>query len=442
MDKFESMIKDFVKEQGVEVAGIAGPDRLSGPPSLDPTYVMPGAKSIISLALPMNVDAIYKFLGKKSPAPHGLDQLQGNQRIFRISEFVAGFIRSKGYNAVAVPPNNIYRRNLDAFANIPNFSHRFGALAAGIAAQGWSGNVMTEEYGAAIWLDTVVTDAVLQSDKPRYSSRHFIDNYCLKCRTCEKTCVAGMFEPHAEEYVLLNGELHPRGKRRDINLCNASCFGLHSLSRDKKWTTWGYHWIDKWIENPPEVTRRGEIKIDLFKAGSATGDSTPRYDLIRRSGSMLWPEDFITGYVQSHSEVPSEEERMARFPAYAERMGVKGLKDDRILTCGHCAIVCGPTVEESQNRYHLLTESGLVVLGPNGKMVHVDTYEEAVTIRQQNPLQVTKLEMLADAWASTVLFHKFYFGVEPKSIIGGVAYDRKLKKAVRAKIRGHKEAGN
>ena len=442
MSGLEQQIKDFVKEQGVAVVGIAGPDRLDGPPSLDPTYTMKGAKSIISFALPMSVDAIYKFLGKESPTPHGLDQLQGNQRMFRIAEFLAGFIRSKGYHAVAAPPNNVYRRNLDAFATVPSFSHRLGSMAAGISAQGWSGNVMTEEYGAAIWLDTVMTDAVLKSDKPRYSPRHFIDNYCIKCRTCEKTCVAGMFEPKNEEYVLLNNELHPRGKRRDINLCNASCFGLHSLSRDKKWTTWGYHWIDKWIDNPPDVTRKGEIRLDLFKKGASTGDSTARYDLIRRTASMLWPEDFITEYVQNHSAIPSEEERMQKFLPYAEKIGVKGIKDDRILTCGHCAIVCGPTVEESLSRYHLLAESGLVVLGPGGKMVHADTYEEAVKIRNQNPLQVTKMEMLKDALASAVLFHKYYFGIEPKSIAGGITYDRKLKKAVREKIRGHREAGN
>jgi len=38
------------------------------------------------------------------------------------------------------------------------------AIAAGIAASGWSGNVMTSKYGASIYLSAVVTDAVLESD--------------------------------------------------------------------------------------------------------------------------------------------------------------------------------------------------------------------------------------------------------------------------------------
>lgn len=48
-----------------------------------------------------------------------------------------------------------------------------------------------------------------------------------------------MFEGEGEEYVLLNREPHPRGKRRGLDLCNASCFGLHALNPDKKWTAWG-----------------------------------------------------------------------------------------------------------------------------------------------------------------------------------------------------------
>jgi len=432
MNDIERKIKDFAKEQGVEVVGVAGPDRLNGPPFLDPTYIMKGARSIVSMALPMNVQAIYDFIGKKSPVPHSLDQLAGNQRMFSTSEKLALYLISQGYRARAVQSNNMYRRNLDAFATLPNFSHRFGAIASGIAAQGWSGNVMTEEYGAAMFLGTVVTDAVLKSDTPRYSPRHFIDNNCVKCRKCEQTCVAGMFEPKREEYVLLNGELHPRGKRRDINLCNASCFGLHSLSRDKKWTTWGYRWIDKWIENPPDVTRKGEIRLDLLKAGAKSGDSTARYDFIRASASQILPESMINEYVSQFKENASQAERNKLIVEFSHKLGIKGLKDDHILTCGNCATICGPTVEECARRYDVLTESGIMVKAPNGEMVNAGTYEKAVEMRKKYMPHVTKSEMINDAWASTVLFHKRYFGIEPKSIAQGIIYSRKLKKAVKA----------
>jgi hypothetical protein len=44
--EWEEDIRSFLKNQGVDVIGMAGPERLDGPPSLDPTYTMRGAKSI------------------------------------------------------------------------------------------------------------------------------------------------------------------------------------------------------------------------------------------------------------------------------------------------------------------------------------------------------------------------------------------------------------
>ena len=53
MGSLEKQIKDFAHSQGVQVVGVAGPDRLDGPPSLDPTYTMKGARSIVSMAVPI-----------------------------------------------------------------------------------------------------------------------------------------------------------------------------------------------------------------------------------------------------------------------------------------------------------------------------------------------------------------------------------------------------
>ena len=141
----------------------------------------------------MNVEAIYDFLSKKTPVTHNTDQLIANQKIHHIATRLAGYISTLGHRARAVPTNNNYRRSLDVFATHPVFSHRFGAIASGIGAQGMSGNVMTKEYGAAVYLSTVVTDAVLESD-PVLPPRYFIDNYCKKCLICDKACPAKMFE--------------------------------------------------------------------------------------------------------------------------------------------------------------------------------------------------------------------------------------------------------
>ena len=429
MPKLETRIKEFVNGLGIEVVGVAGPERLDGPPSLDPTYTMAGARSIISMALPFNVPAIYDFLGKRSPAPHNLDQLLTNQRMHREGKRLEQFITALGHRARVVPPNNTYRRSLDVFATHPSFSHRFGAIAAGLAAQGWSGNVMTKPHGAAVVLGTVVTDAVLESD-PALPPRFFVDGFCRRCKLCDKVCPAGMFEPDAEEHVLLNGELHPRGRRRCIDLCNISCFGLHGLSRDKKWSSWGRHWISRWVDQEPDYTDTKRIRRDLLIKGSCTGDSTRRYDLIRRLGSLLWPEEWIAEMPELTHPPDDEIARNDVLGRYAARIGVVGLKDFNVLTCGHCALVCGPDLKESAARYRTLVEAGIVVPGPAGQMTRASSFAEAAEIRRQHPQRILREAMLRDARSSAALWHRYYFGVEPKSIVQDWIYQRKLKAAV------------
>jgi hypothetical protein len=433
----EKKIKDFVLSQGVEMVGLAGPDRLDGPPSLDTTYTMKGAKSIVSMVIPMDQGAIQDYFGKKSAVPHNVDQLKQNQRMFRISKIVAGYIRSLGYKAAVVPPNTSYRRALYIFATYPSFSHRFGAMAAGIAGQGWSGNVMTEEYGSAIYLGTVVTDAELKSDPKRYSSRYFVDEWCKKCRKCDKVCPLGMFIGENEEYVLLNGELHPRAKRRDINLCNGGCLGLHSLSNDKKWSTAGYRWTKAWMDKPLEKLTRRKVIPQFMKRASFTGDTGARFRMIQHLAGYLMKEDILNEYLDKRPEAMSQEEHEKVFIKFGENLGIKGLHNDTLLTCGNCGLVCGSNIKETNERYHLLTHSGLMVRGADGKMVNVPTYEEAKKIRRSPKISLGS--RLKDAWRLNWTFHKHYWGFEPKSFIQGFRYSRRLKNAVQERIKGHKD---
>ncbi len=213
MESLEDRIKDFARRLGVEVVGIAGPERLHGPPSLDLSYTMPGARSVVAMALPMHEGALYEFLAKRSPAPHNLDQFLNYQRLQRIGKDLADYLVSQGHRAVGVPLSADYRRAVYVFRPRPAFSLRLGAVAAGIAAQGWSGNAVTREYGASVYLGAVLTDANLRSDPP-LPPRYFTDGFCAKCKRCVKACPTGMFVAGESEYLLLNGELLPRGRRR------------------------------------------------------------------------------------------------------------------------------------------------------------------------------------------------------------------------------------
>ncbi len=67
-------MKSTAKQHGC-MAGFASTERLkNAPPSGDPEYLLPGAQSVISLALPLNPERVNRFLTKKSWHEHCLDR--------------------------------------------------------------------------------------------------------------------------------------------------------------------------------------------------------------------------------------------------------------------------------------------------------------------------------------------------------------------------------
>jgi hypothetical protein len=433
MPDLERRIADFLRDRGVELVGFAGPERLDGPPSLNPRYTMRRARSCVSMALPMNVEAIYDFLGKKTPVPHNLDQLKQAQRLYRISRELAEFLNGEGHRAREVPINNSYRRKIDVFTPDPSFSHRLGAIAAGIAGQGLSGNVVTERYGAAVYLSTVVTSAKLESS-PALPADHVMKNHCDPCRVCAKTCASRMFTDEDEEYVLVNGQLHPRGRRRNLDLCNATCFGLHSISHDHLWSTWGRFWIKRWLDGEQDPTDKKKIRREQLWRGATTGDATARYDFIRRMFNIQWPREDIEDQVPDVEELPDDPVELERMLwDFQRKMGIDGvLGDPNTLTCGQCALVCGHDLDERRKRYQILLDGGIVVPGSDGRMVPVKDFDEALAYKQEFKPPVTKEQMIADSKASAQLWKKLYFGFEPLSWLQGRLYEIRRRRAMRA----------
>jgi len=431
--KLEDEIKDFVRAKGVDLVGLAGPERFDGPPSTDLNYSMKGARSLISVAAPYHVGAIYDFLAKRSPAPHNLDQFLKYQRILRLEKELADFLVERGFRARPLPMSADYRRAPYVFSLKPAFSLRLGAIAAGIAAPGWSGNVKTKEYGAAIHLGGVITDAVLKSD-PLIPVNYFIDSVCAKCKRCAMSCPPRMFDAKEAEYVYFNGELLARGRHRNIDYCNTSCFGLHSLSVDHKFSNWGLHWIEDWVQGPPDPDKRLTVLLALLKRGLTTGDSTQRFDVLRRLCYTLWPEEVIKGIPEVDDLPQGESERYHILAEFMRRMDIKGIESYPMpIVCGHCALVCGPTPEETMERYRILSSAGLVVPGQDGHMTQVGTFDEAVTLRRKDSVKPSKLKEARDIMATAILWHRYYFGIEPKTTYQNWRYKRKLRAAVEAK---------
>jgi len=163
--------------------------------------------------------------------------------------------------------------------------------------------------------------------------------------------------------------------------------GLHSLSPDKKFSSWGRHWISSWVGREPNPENEKHQKKATHKGGSV-GDSTVRYKLIRSIGYKLHPEEWIDGWkiVRRYEDLPQDEleQRKVQSGLIKKYLGIQ-IENPNVLTWGQCALVCGPTVQESAKRLKLLREGGIVVPGKEGRTVVVKTFEEARKIREQYP---------------------------------------------------------
>jgi len=66
-------------------------------------------------------------------------------------------------------------------------------------------------------------------------------------------------------------------------------------------------------------------------------------------------------------------------------------------------------------------------------MTRVNTFEEAAALRHQDSIKPGKLREASDILATAILWHRHYFGIQPRTMYQNWRYERKLRAAVEAK---------
>lgn len=90
MDKMTNRVKELAKCLGATAVGISAVETLDGgPPSVDLSYVLPGAKSAVSFLLPLNQEYIEPYLQKKDRRSHETDNVRTNTLASGISFEIA-----------------------------------------------------------------------------------------------------------------------------------------------------------------------------------------------------------------------------------------------------------------------------------------------------------------------------------------------------------------
>lgn len=173
---------------------------------------MPGARSAVVFALPLDQSLIPGFLGKVDRRSFERNYETVNSIASGVAVKLSNFMTQKGHPAVPLAANDVYREDvpLGRFAMLPPLSLRYLAVAAGVGSFGLSGNVITDESGAAVILGALVTTAELTPT----ASLDEDDNYCDGCRLCLATCASGLMDPENKTTVTLGDRIFSYAARR------------------------------------------------------------------------------------------------------------------------------------------------------------------------------------------------------------------------------------
>jgi epoxyqueuosine reductase len=328
MEKITRRVKDMVKGYGVCAVGIVTKEMLAGgPPTADLTYIMPKAKSAVSFALPLDQECIELWFKKQSHEAHFKNNIHTNVVASGISLELANYLNQKGYPSVPLCANMTYRTDTKngKYDEIPPISHRYLAVRSGVGFFGLSGNVLTREYGAAIILGSVVTEAELIPTDPIPAE----DNYCDDCKLCKASCASGYIDGEERVTITLGGMEFSHSKKHTHSRCDYVCGGFTGLHRSRKWSTWS-----------PGRFPIPEKDEDIYPA------------LINNVGRYLKrPKPELTLF------------------------NVLMPGDKLELTCGNCQLICHPDKEVRKRRYKTLVKSGVVVQNPDGSLEAVSPEE-------------------------------------------------------------------
>ncbi len=320
MKSLSETVIDYVMCEGACAAGIATTETLAGgPPTADLSYVLPGAKSAVSFALPLDQSLIPPYLMKKDRRSHERDNIRVNLLSGGIALGLSKYLEQKGFPSYPLAANEVYRQETPrgAIDMIPDISLRYLAVRSGVGSFGLSGNVLTKNEGAAVILGAVVTTAELEPTDPLPKE----DNYCDECRLCMASCASGFMDPEDEARVTLGGSEFTYSKRRSYLRCEFVCGGFTGLHPSGKWSTWS-------------------------------------------PGRFVIPEgeaEFMPALLHG-------------IEAYNQRPDMDGghhhvlMETKLYLTCGNCQLVCSPDKEERKKRHKMLTKSGIVVQNPDGSL--------------------------------------------------------------------------
>ncbi len=314
---------EFLTAQGASAVGITTTETLAGgPPSTDLEYVLPGARSAVTFAVPFDQEKIEPYLAKEDYVAHQDDTYHLDFFVTGLAVGLADYWEQKGFPSRGCSANGVYRkdtplRTLELM--LPDISHRYLAVRSGVGWFGWSGNVITKDYGAAVVLGSMVTTAELEPTDPLDEE----EKYCDECQLCFASCQSGLMNKDERTNVTIGGIEFGYSRRRIFHRCGFVCGGFSGLAKNGKWSTW----------------------------------SPGRFPVPDRD------EEFLPALLQALGDTASRPRAKGGFHNPLAPPTQKINK-----TCANCQLICHPDRDERKRRYKLITKSGVVIQHEDGTL--------------------------------------------------------------------------
>ncbi|MGD9046162.1 MAG: 4Fe-4S double cluster binding domain-containing protein [Desulfobacterales bacterium] len=174
-------LKEKVKAMGADLVGVADAHSpLLYEHDEKPEELLPGARSLISIAVALNRSAVCSGNFRLNR----YDTMCVYERLNYICMETNRILASEGAKAVSVSPYFPVDMGPESKGMKGDINHKTVAAVAGLGGIGLSKLLVTPEFGPLVRLGTIITDASLNVDQP------MDETPCKQCESCLNACPA------------------------------------------------------------------------------------------------------------------------------------------------------------------------------------------------------------------------------------------------------------